>query len=116
MDYFGAADLTVPQELTVRTIPLPWFSEVQLQAEGCDDRGGERHARKMLKCKTLPPIIVADGYVVDGQHRLWAAQAERQWGRKTIDAIDLSGIGLIGREPPLASIRATADPRPDRTR
>jgi hypothetical protein len=72
-------------------IPVANFPDVIFTPHNTDDRGGEKHAKQMLGVANLPPVVVADGWFLDGRHRIWAARKE---GWQTIRAIDLSGYSL----------------------
>lgn len=74
-----------PTTLPLVTLDMARMPETAFDA-GSDDRGA---AYAMAMGRDVPPIIVADGHVLDGRHRLYAA---RQRGDATIDAIDLSGL------------------------
>ncbi|OFZ56994.1 MAG: hypothetical protein A3D92_20710 [Bacteroidetes bacterium RIFCSPHIGHO2_02_FULL_44_7] len=51
---------------------------------------GEKHVEKMIGL-FLPPIIVSNGKLIDGRHRIHAAKKEN---KKTIKAIDLTSFSI----------------------
>lgn len=77
-------DGKVPADLPLTIVKVSELPKVPLNE---DDRG-EAHAREMDLSKT-PPILIADGKLLDGRHRAFIA---REQGAKTLPAIDLTGI------------------------
>lgn len=80
--FFEDSDNDIPKEFPITKIPIDSFPKVPF-TEG--DRGKE-YAVQMIG-KNLPPVIVSNGYWLDGRHRVYAAKLE---GKKFIDSIDLS--------------------------
>ncbi len=79
----------VPVDLPIVDVALDDVPEVPLadpEADG-DDRGVD-HARAMDPAR-VPPIVIADGLLLDGRHRVWRS---RDLGLATIQAVDLTGI------------------------
>jgi hypothetical protein len=74
----------VPEFLPLVEIEVCRIPIVELST---DDRGTD-HALAM-DLDTTPPIIVADGHFMDGRHRSYKARHDH---RRSLDAIDLSGI------------------------
>jgi hypothetical protein len=79
----GAA-LAIPKRL-----PLAIVEVASIPVVGLDpfDRGAEYALRMDLD--ETPPIVIAEGYFMDGKHRAFSARTK---ARRTLVAIDLSGI------------------------
>lgn len=74
----------VPSRLPVRTVAVRDLPAIPLDPF---DRG-EAHAREM-DLRQTPPILIANGYFLDGKHRIFRA---RELGVEALPAIDLTGI------------------------
>lgn len=75
---------TVPPRLPLVTLDVDDLPSVELDEH---DRG-PAYALAMDP-DLVPPIIVSDGHVVDGRHRI---HRHRETGRARIEAVDLTGI------------------------
>jgi len=77
-------DKAIPEYLPTLEVRIADLPAVPLDEY---DRG-TRYARSMVPTET-PPIIIADGYFMDGKHRRFSFQ---ELGLETVTAIDLTGI------------------------
>lgn len=82
-EIFEDSKKNLPHKFTIKEISLDKIKNIEL-----DINRGKKHAEKMIGKKT-PPIIISDGKLIDGGHRIYA---KKQEGKKYILAIDLSGI------------------------
>lgn len=78
-------DYPIPRHLPLLEIPLDHLPDVPL--DPCDR--GEEHAMDFRKGEH-PPIIVADGQLYDGRHRIWGAR--HRGDTESLLAIDLTGM------------------------
>lgn len=84
--FFEDNGLELPSELPIVTILVDWFNNIPFSK---NDRG-EEYANAMIGQK-VPPIVISNGNILDGRHRLFAAKKE---GKKYIEAIDLSNYDI----------------------
>ena len=79
-------------EFEVMDIPTSYFPNVEELAFFEHIRFDETDelTSQLMIGKNLPPVIICDGILVDGFHRVWAAQYE---GKQSVQAIDISQLG-----------------------
>ncbi len=88
-DYFGAVGMDLPETLPLVQIDTHRLPAVGFEGMGSDSRG-KPYAEAMIG-RHVPPVVIADGFLLDGRHRLWAA---RQEGLSWIWALTLTGHGV----------------------
>jgi hypothetical protein len=84
--YFEDNGFELPEELPLVTILVDWFENIPFSK---NDRG-EEYANNMIG-QDLPPIVISNGNILDGRHRLFAAKKE---GKKYLKAIDLTDYNI----------------------
>jgi len=84
----------LPSELPLRCAPLSVFPDAPIGTDPGDSRD-ESYVQRMLYSE-LPPILVVDGHLIDGRHRL---KAWRRQGADTVFYLDLSGIIPVPKVP-----------------
>lgn len=84
--FFEDNGLELPSELPLVTILVDWFENIPFSK---NDRG-EEYANNMIGMD-LPPIVISNGNILDGRHRLYAA---KKAGVKYLKAIDLTSFNI----------------------
>jgi hypothetical protein len=84
--FFEDNGLELPSELPLVTLDTEPFENIPFSK---NDRG-EEYANNMIG-KDVPPIVISNGNILDGRHRLFAAKKE---GLKYIKAIDLTSFNI----------------------
>lgn len=84
--FFGDQNKELPTTLPIKNVKV---SNLPLLPLNPNDRG-EIHISNMIG-KELPPIIISNGKLLDGKHRIYAAKKE---GKQTLKAIDLTSFGI----------------------
>lgn len=99
-DLADDAGVSLPDQLPLRRAALTAFPEVTIGVGGSDDRN-EDYVRAMAGC-VLPPLLVADGILIDGRHRIAHL---RDSGALEAAYIDLTAVGKW----PAEAFRASAE-------
>jgi hypothetical protein len=86
-----AENSIIPKRLKYCLIALSTLPNVPVNKETDSDFDGVRDEVYALKMdlNKVPPIIIANGVLMDGRHRVFSARAK---GLKEIHAIDLTGV------------------------
>jgi hypothetical protein len=84
--FFEDNGLELPSELPLVTLNTEPYENIPFSK---NDRG-EEYANRMIG-QDVPPIVISNGNILDGRHRLFAAKKE---GKKYLKAIDLTSFNI----------------------